>query len=66
MQIRLHFTALVNTTLMPIDHANILYTDTVENPRERSIQGEGKEVNSLEKEMRKKMHRRTSHTPIFS
>lgn len=54
MQLRLHFTALANTTLMPIDHANILYIDIVENSRERStknikkkksIQVEGKEVN---------------------
>lgn len=36
MQIRLLFTALVSPILLPIDHANILYIDTVENPRERS------------------------------
>lgn len=35
MQIRLHFTALVIAILMPIDHVNIFYTDTVETPRER-------------------------------
>lgn len=36
MQIRLRFTALVIPIPLPIDHANILYVDTEEKPRERS------------------------------
>jgi len=35
MQIRLHFTALVIPIPLLIDHANILYVDTVENPRKK-------------------------------
>lgn len=63
MQIRLHFPALGIPILLPIGHANILYTDIVGNPRKRSKENsikmkalqytERKEINLLGKEMRK-------------
>lgn len=63
MQIRLHFPALGIPILLPIGHANILYTDIVGNPRKRSNENskimkalqytERKEINLLGKEMRK-------------
>lgn len=57
MQIKLHFTALVIPILLPIDHANILYMDTVENPRKRS--------NKNNKTMKALQHRERDKRLIF-